>query len=157
INGQLSAVQEQVNLAAFGFSGFAGLPQIIGPFSLVDARATFSQSLLDLEHLHNLREAKENEKSVSLANGNTRELVVLTVMELYFQAVSGASRVRAVDAQVTSADTLNTRAADLKNAGVVPGIDVLRAQVELQSEQQRLIQARNEFSRQKLNLARAIG
>jgi outer membrane protein TolC len=71
--------------------------------------------------------------------------------------VSGASRVLAVEAQVTRAQALNTRAADLKAAGVAPGIDVLRAQVELQSEQQRLIQARNEFSRDKLNLARAIG
>jgi outer membrane protein TolC len=64
---------------------------------------------------------------------------------------------RAVEAQVTSARALNSRAADLKSAGVVPGIDVLRAQVELQSAEQRLIQARNEFSREKLNLARAIG
>jgi outer membrane protein TolC len=71
--------------------------------------------------------------------------------------VSGASRVRAVEAQVTSARALNSRAADLKGAGVVPGIDVLRAQVELQSAEQRRIQARNEFSREKLNLARAIG
>jgi outer membrane protein TolC len=45
----------------------------------------------------------------------------------------------------------------LKSAGVVPGIDVLRAQVELQSAEQRLIQARNDLSREKLNLARAIG
>jgi outer membrane protein TolC len=110
-----------------------------------------------MERLHNLREAEENEKAVSLGNDNTRELVVLTVMNLYFQAVSGASRVQAVEAQVAGADTLNTRAMDLKNAGVAPGIDVLRAQVELQAEQQRLIQARNEFSQEKLNLARAIG
>jgi len=34
---------------------------------------------------------------------------------------------------------------------------VLRSQVELQTMQQRLIQARNDFSREKLNLARAIG
>jgi len=157
INGQVSTVQQQVNLAAFGFSGFPGVPQIIGPFALVDARATFSQPLIDLERLHNLREARENQKAISLSNENTRELVVLTVMGLYFQAVSGASRVRAVEAQVATAQTLNVRAADLKNAGVVPGIDVLRAQVELQTVQQRLIQARNEFSREKLNLARAIG
>jgi outer membrane protein TolC len=157
INGQISAVQQQVNLAAFGFTGFPGISQVIGPFGLVDARATFSQPLIDLERKHNLLEAKENEKAVSLGNDNTRELVVLNVLDLYFQAVSGASRVRAVEAQVLSAQALNTRATDLKNAGVVPGIDVLRAQVELQTAQQRLIQSRNELSREKLNLARAIG
>lgn len=157
IDGKLSAAQEQVNLAAFGFSGFPGIHPVIGPFTLVDARAVFSQPLIDLEKRHTLREATENERAVTLGNANTRELVVLTVMDLYFQAVSSASRVRAVEAQVTRAQALNTRAADLKAAGVIPGIDVLRAQVELQSEQQRFIQARNDLSRAKLNLARAIG
>jgi len=157
INGQLSSVQQQVNLAAFGFSGFPGISQVIGPYALVDARASFSQPLIDMERRHNLREASENVNAVSLANKNTRELVVLTVMDLYFQAVSAVSRVRAVEAQVNRAQVLNTRAADLKAAGVAPGIDVLRAQVELQTEQQRLIQAQNDFSRRKLNLARAIG
>jgi outer membrane protein TolC len=157
INGQLSAAEQQVNLAAYGFTGFAGVPPIIGPFGLVDARASFSQSLLDKERTHNYREATENEKAVALGNENTREMVVLTVLDLYYQSVSGASRVSAVEAQVSSAQALNIRAADLKSAGVAPGIDVLRAQVELQSAQQRLIQARNEFSREKLSLARAIG
>ena len=157
INGYVTAVQQQVNLAAFGFTGISGISPVIGPFGLVDARATFSQRLFDAERTHNLREAKENEKAVTAGNDNTRELVVLAVLDLYFQAVSGASRVRAVEAQVTSARALNSRAADLKGAGVVPGIDVLRAQVELQSAEQRLIQSRNEFSREKLNLARAIG
>jgi len=157
INGYVSATQQQINLAAFGFTGISGISPVIGPFGLMDARATFSQSLFDSERTHNLREARENEKAVSLGNNNTRELVVLTVLDLYFQAVSGTSRVRAVEAQVVSARALNSRAADLKNAGVVPGIDVLRAQVELQSAEQRLIQARNELSREKLSLARAIG
>jgi len=157
INGYVTAVQQQVNLAAFGFTGISGISPVIGPFGLVDARATFSQRLFDSERTHNLREAKENEKAVTLNNDNTRELVVLTVLDLYFQAVSGSSRVRAVEAQVTSARALNSRASDLKSAGVIPGIDVLRAQVELQSAEQRLIQARNELSREKLNLARAIG
>jgi outer membrane protein TolC len=157
INGYVTAIQQQVNLAAFGFTGISGISPVIGPFGLVDARATFSQRLFDAERTHNLREAKENEKAVTAGNDNMRELVVVTVLDLYFQAVSGASRMRAVEAQVTSARALNSRAADLKSAGVVPGIDVLRAQVELQSAEQRLIQARNEFSREKLNLARAIG
>lgn len=157
IDGRLSAASQQVNLAAFGFSGFPGIRPVIGPFNLVDARAVFSQPLLDLEKVHNLREANENQKAVSLGNENTRELVVLTVMDLYFQAVAGMSRVHAVEAQVTGAQALNTCAVDLKSAGVAPGIDVLRSQVELQTEQQRLIQARNDLAREKLNLARAIG
>jgi outer membrane protein TolC len=45
----------------------------------------------------------------------------------------------------------------MKNAGMVPGIDLLRAQVEAQVEQQRVIAATNQFETQKLQLARIIG
>src|SRR6185436_953674 len=56
-----------------------------------------------------------------------------------------------------SADALYNQAVDFKKAGTVPAIDVLRAQVELQSQRQRLISFRNDHEKQKLRLARAIG
>jgi outer membrane protein TolC len=46
---------------------------------------------------------------------------------------------------------------DQQNAGVIPAIDSLRARVEFQSQQQQLIVARNNYAKQKLNLARIIG
>ena len=45
----------------------------------------------------------------------------------------------------------------MKTAGVVPAIEVLRAQVQMQAQQQRLLAAKNEFERSKLSLARVIG
>jgi outer membrane protein TolC len=83
--------------------------------------------------------------------------VVLTVANFYLQALSAASRISAVEAQVARAQVLYNRAVDLKNSGLVAGIDVLRAQVELQSQQQRLLAFRNDFALLKLNLVRAIG
>ena len=157
IEAYVSAEQRQVNLAALGFSGFPGVNQIIGPFSLVDARAALSMSLLDLERLHNLRGSSENERAATLINANTRELVALTVIDLYLQVVSSQSRVTATEAQLARARVLHERALDLRNAGVVPGIDVLRAEVEMRTMEQRLIQSRNLVEKQKLVLARAIG
>jgi outer membrane protein TolC len=46
---------------------------------------------------------------------------------------------------------------DLKDAGVGAGIDVVRAQVQLQRRRQELIVVENEFEKLKLRLARAIG
>jgi outer membrane protein TolC len=46
---------------------------------------------------------------------------------------------------------------NLKESGVIPGIDVLRAQVQLQGQQQRLVAAENDVAKAKLNLSRAIG
>jgi outer membrane protein TolC len=83
--------------------------------------------------------------------------VVAVVVQLYLQAISGSARIDAVRAQVATAQALYNQALDRKNAGTVPAIDVLRAQVELQSQQQRLIFYEGEFDKQKLALARAIG
>src|SRR5205823_1702244 len=49
------------------------------------------------------------------------------------------------------------RATNLKNSGVIPGIDLLRAQVQMQTQQQRVLAADNDLAKQKLSLARAIG
>ena len=84
-------------------------------------------------------------------------MVVLVVANLYLQAVAGQARIEAARAQLNTAQALHQRAVDMKAAGTAPGIDVLRAQVELQAQQQRLIFFQNEFEKQKLSLARAIG
>lgn len=157
VEAYAATAQQQVNLAAFGFSGFPGVPQVIGPFALVDARATLTETLLDFEQLHTLRESSENERAAGWSRRDTRERVVLAVVDLYLGAVSAESRVAALEAQVARAGALHQRAVDLNEAGVVAGIDALRAEVELRGQEQRLIQARNAVETQKLTLARAIG
>jgi len=153
----LAGQQQQVNLAAFGFSGFPGIRQVIGPFELFDARATLSQSILNFERRHNLRESTETQRAAALTNADIRELVALTAVDLYFQVVSSQSRIASTEAQLARAKALHERAVDLKAAGVAPGIDVLRAEVEEHTMEQRLIQAKNAVEKQKLSLARAIG
>jgi outer membrane protein TolC len=149
--------REQVNLAAFGFSGLPGVPQIVGPFSVFDTRAYLSQTILDFNALHKTREESEKTRAAGYSYQNARDIVVLVCANLYLEAVADSSRVDAAGAQVKTAQAVYDRAADLRKAGVVPGIDVLRAQVELQAQQQRLMYFQNEFAKQKLTLARAIG
>jgi outer membrane protein TolC len=84
-------------------------------------------------------------------------LVVLVTGNAYLQTIAGAARTETAEAQVKTAETLYNRAVDQQKAGVIPAIDMLRAQVELQSRQQQLISARNDFAKQKLTLARVIG
>ncbi len=152
-----SATEQQVNLAAFGFSGFPGVPQVVGPFSVYDARALLSQSVVDFSALNNSRASSENIKASRLSYQNARDTVVLAVANLYLQAIAGESRISSVQAQVNTADALYRQAVDFKNSGLVPAIEVLRSQVELQSQRQRLIFYRNDFEKQKLDLARSIG
>ncbi len=83
--------------------------------------------------------------------------MVQVVIELYLQTVAASARITAAQAQVNTAEQLYRQAVDRKSAGVAPGIDVLRAQVEMQSQQQRLILNEGGLDKQKLALARAIG
>src|SRR5262249_20323826 len=54
VSGNLEAAREKINLAAFGFTA-PGIPQLVGPFSLYDARVRMSQSLIDLSAINEAR------------------------------------------------------------------------------------------------------
>jgi outer membrane protein TolC len=84
-------------------------------------------------------------------------VIALAVTGLYLEAVAGASRIESGRAQVDSAQAVYDQAVDFQRNGVVPAIEVLRAQVELQTQQQRLIAYRSDVEKLKLRLARAIG
>jgi outer membrane protein TolC len=151
----------KVNLAAEGFSKVASLfpnfPLLIGPFAYFDARVVFSQSLMDLHLLATERSAQQNAAAVKLSYQDMREVVVLAVGAAYLQSIAAGARVDTADAEVQTAQALYNQAEDMKTVGIAANIDVLRAQVELQSRRQQLISARNDLAKQKLALARMIG
>jgi outer membrane protein TolC len=149
----------QVDLAEFGFNSIPGvsIPTIIGPFGYYDSRAYLTQSLLDLNAINNTHAATQSLKAAQYTAKDARDLVVLAVGFNYLQAIADASRIESVSAQVNTAQALYNQASDQVNAGTSPAIDGLRAQVELKTRQQQLIQAKNDFAIQKLTLARVIG
>jgi outer membrane protein TolC len=147
---------QQINLAAYGFS-VPGGPMIVGPFAVNDARAIVTSPILDFTALNKFKSAGQNVQAAEFNYKNARELVVITVGFSYVQALAYEARVNAVQAQLTTAETLYHTAVDQKNAGVAPAIDALRAQVEMQAQQQRLVVAKNTLDKEKLQLARIIG
>ena len=147
---------QQVNLAAYGIPLSPGTPSIIGPFSIFDSRALLTESL-EFNYLYKERAAQQDIKAAQFSYQNTRDLIVLVVGSSYLQALADSSRVESVTAQVQTAQALYDQAVNLKNAGMTAGIDVLRAQVELQAQQQRLLLAKNDYDKQLLTLARTIG
>ncbi|MBN9656945.1 MAG: TolC family protein [Acidobacteria bacterium] len=157
INGRVTETSQQVNLAAFGFDSFPGIHPIIGPFGVFDTRATVSQTILNFRSLRGSQASVAAQKASELSYKDARDTVALVVTSLYLQSASELSRIEAVEAQVAAAQALYNQAVDFKKEGMVPGIDVLRAQVELQAQKQRLIAARNSFEKSKLSLGRAIG
>ena len=153
----VSDVGEQINLKSYGFGNFPGIAPIVGPFNVFDARLSVSQAILNLGALHKARAGAEGLRAARFSYQDARDIVVLGVAGLYLQAIAGRARIDAARARFNTAQVLYQRAVDLKQAGMVPRIDVLRSQVEMQAEQQRVIFYENEFEKQKLGLARAIG
>ncbi len=156
LSGRITETVQQVSLASFGIS-VPGIPSIVGPFSVFDMRLAASGSAFDMHALNLLRARNQDITAAQFNYQNARDLIVLVVGGTYMQALAGSARIASVEAQLKTADTLFRQAQDMKNAGMVPGIDVLRSQVEMQVQQQRLVAARNDFAKQKLTLARLIG
>jgi len=157
VNASISEAIQQINLASFGFRGFPGVPPVVGPFGVFDTRARYTQAVFDSRLAHELRAASERVAASNYALQDVRELIALITTDLYLDAVAESSRVDAARAQLRTAQAVYDRARDLKDSGLIAGIDVLRAQVQLQAQQQRLVTVENELAKQKLRLARAIG
>lgn len=146
----------QIDLAEYGFQ-FSGVPSVIGPFSYFDARANLNQTLFDWKAVNKTRAAEENEKSAAYSFKDARDLVVLAVGYTYLRGIADQARIDTAGAEVKVAQALSDQASDQVKAGTSPAIDALRAQVELKTRQQELIQAKNDFAIQKLTLARVTG
>ncbi|MGA8938680.1 MAG: TolC family protein [Acidobacteriaceae bacterium] len=151
-----SVTVEQVNLAAFGLK-FPGINPIIGPFQVMDARAYLTQDLVNLNALQTYIASKHNFEAAKLTAQDARDLVVLTVGNAYLLCIADEARIQAVDAELSSSKLSFDQARDAHEAGTSPRLDVLRAQVDYQSEQQTLISTTNQLAKDKIALARAIG
>lgn len=147
---------QQIDLQAFGFH-VPGFPSIVGPFGYQTARADLQQTVYDRTSRKNLKSAAESQKAAELTAEGARNLVVQAVSNAYLAVITDSARVDAIQAELATAQALFDRASDQKRAGTRAGIDVLRADVERQTEQQRLLAQKNQVEKDKLTLARAIG
>jgi outer membrane protein TolC len=151
----------QINLETLGlrFKGgaFGGIPTVVGPFGYFDSRFYLTQTLFSLKDINRFRGAAGNERAALFNYKDARDLVVLAVGNAYLQTLASAARVDTAEAQVQTAQALYDKTKDQQDAGVSPAIDALRSRVELQTRQQQLIVTRNNYAKQKLALARAIG
>jgi outer membrane protein TolC len=160
LTARVSGSLEQINLRAQGFNisiPGASISPIVGPFGVADARAYLSQEVFNWSDIQGWKSASQSEKASQYTYKNDRDLVVLTAADSYLLVISDVANVDSIRAQVKTAQTLFQQDADRNQHGLVASIDVLRARVELQTEQQRLIAAQNQLAIDKLTLARVIG
>jgi outer membrane protein TolC len=162
INANLSETVQQTNLRALGLRfgspvpGFS-VPTIVGPFNYFDLRASLSQTVFDLTARNNYRATKELERANELSVADARDLIVLAVGGTYLQVIAAKSRIDAARAQLTTAEALFKQASEQRAAGVVAQTDLNRSQIQLLTQQQRLVSLENDYSKLKIALARLTG
>ena len=160
LNAKAGETVQQISLKTIGvnfqFPGVS-IPTIAGPFHYTDVRAYASWTAFDYNARKNYKSAQESQRAAQLSVLDARDLVVQATANGYLQIVADASRVEAIRSQVETSQALYDRAIDEQNAGTAAGIDVLRSQVELKQQQQRLLAQRNQFEKDKLTLGRVIG
>ena len=162
VNAHVSETRQILNLAAFGFGStdtgpFAGIPPLVGPFNVFDARIGVQQTVFDANTINNNRAENYNLSAAKLMQMSARNFVIHVAGVLYIQALANSARADSARAQQQTAQTLYDQAVDMKSNGIIAGIDVLRAQVQLNAQTQRVTAAVNEFEKSKLSLARVIG
>jgi outer membrane protein TolC len=163
VNVHISETRQKINLQAFGLGSaegaplFPGVPNIIGPFNVFDARVSVSQSVVDFAALYDARAETHNTEAARLMSLSARDFVIHVAGTLYVHALGSRARAESARAQQQTAQALYDQALNLKQNGLVAGIDVLRAEVQLSTETQRATVNANEFEKAKLQLARAIG
>ena len=162
LNASLSETVQQTNLQALGVRfnlpvpGFAP-PTIVGPFNFFDLRASLSQTVLDLTARNNYRASKEITRANELSVEDARDLIVLGVGGTYLQVIAARSRIEAARAQLSTAEALFKQTSEQRAAGVVAQIDLNRSQIQLLTQQQRLVSLENDYSKLKITLARLAG
>ena len=157
-----SETEQQTNLAVAGIRfhspipGFS-IPEIVGPFNYFDLRARLTQSLADITAWKNYRSAEETARANEFSMQDARDLVVLAVGGAYLQVLAAKARVESAKAQLDTATALFQQTSQQRAVGLLAQTDVNRSRVQMLTEQERLATLSNDFSKQKINLARLTG
>jgi outer membrane protein TolC len=161
LSGQVSGTVQQINLQAQGLRLLTipgvRIPTIVGPFTVADIRAYLTQQIFNWSDVKNWKSASESERASQYSYKSDRDLVILVTATAYLQVISDAASVESNRAQVRTNQVIYEQDVDQNKVGLIAAIDVLRAKVQLQTQQQQLIAAENQLSIDKLTLARIIG
>jgi len=160
----------QHNLAALGFgpgvlSQFEGLfpggvpagLSLITKDDLTQGQLSLSQTLFSGVVIAGWKAAGAAAKSAYFQKMSARGEVVQQVATTYLRAIADASEVDNATALMKSDEVAWQHARDAHAAGTMANLDELRAQVQLQSQQQTVIAAQNAEEKDLILLKREIG
>jgi outer membrane protein TolC len=118
---------------------------------------SLTQSIYSAELHDRYRAQRSAEQASAFSARDARDVVVYAVGIAYLQVTASVARVETARAQLATAKELDQQTRDQVRNELSPEIDSIRAQVELQTAEQRLINATDALEKDKLTLGRIIG
>ncbi len=160
----------QYNLLTFGFNpsllakiaplfpdvNFANFNPIV-KVDVTTADAALNWTTLDFAAITRYRSAKESLKAAYYNTQSSRGLVVLNVGNQYLKTLADRSQIDSADALLRADEVLLKQAQAEHEAGTAARLDELRARVQFQTQQQKVIAAQNTFEKDRILLKREIG
>ncbi len=149
---------QDTNLRAIGFSfpGFP-IPLTTGGYGTYDFRVYARQPVVDRQAFHSYQSSKRQLDAANLTYQDMRDLVVRQAAGYYLDAEAAAAEVEAAEARLVTSRALEKLAQDQHSSGLATGVDVLRAQVQVQRDQQTLLVDRDSYQTAILVLQRFLG
>jgi len=154
---------QEINLAAMGFKsgsvkvpGFSGNIPTIVKINTSDVQLNLSQTVFNVPAFFLFSAARKAVEAANWATLTARGTVVLNTGALYLKALADEAQTRNSQALLAQDQLVFEHARASRDAGVGVNIDVLRAQVQLQNEQQQVIRTGNAVAEDKIQLNREM-
>lgn len=132
------------------------IPTFVGPVDVYDLRASGTQSVFNLSAIRKFQAAGAQASAFKLDTEQARVQTAALVGKAYINATRAENGVATAMANLELAERLLRLAQSQKDAGTGTGLDITRAQVQVSSEKQRLIAAKEDRETARLNLLRAM-
>lgn len=150
---QASQARLTSNPATMGFD-FPGIPELIGPVSVFDARVRLSQKLLDLS---TMSEVTSRGFAVDAARAQVevqREQLAAQVAVTFIRVLAGEQALESAQADLKLAEDLLVQARDQRQAGVAAGVDVSRSETAVAQDRYAVSEAQTAIAQSRLQLQR---
>lgn len=156
---------QQIDLAALGFRPSelfkfgispATFPTIV-KVNTAEAQMSLNQQLFNLPAYYLYRSAQKAADAAHFSTLNGLGSVTLSVGTQYLLALADAAQIENAQALEKADEVAYEQAKDSHDAGVGTNLDMLRARVQLQTQQQAVISDENAFAKDKIALNRLIG
>jgi outer membrane protein TolC len=156
---------QQIDLVALGFKpgSLAALGIAPGTFPTIvkvntaEAQISMNQQLFNVPAYYLYRSAQKAADAAHFSTLNGLGAVTLNVGSQYLLSLADAAQIENAQALEKADEVAYQQAKDSHDAGVGTNLDMLRARVQLQTQQQAVINDENAFAKDKIALNRLIG